>query len=70
MVMGECTQDDRTWKEGRAAFDRILGSALGIWTDLELVSAQSLQASQVLAPYLAREEESEIKLKGRSRRAA
>jgi len=48
----ERTQHDRTWKEGRAAFDRILGSALGIWTDLELVSGQSLQASEVLYPYL------------------
>ena len=66
----ERTQHDRAWKEGRAAFDRILASALGIWTDLELASGQSLQASQVLAPYLAREEEQEFKPKGRCRRAA
>lgn len=66
----ERTQHDRAWKEGRAAFDRILGSALGIWTDLELASGQSLQASQVLAPYLAREEKQDEKPKGRIRRAA
>jgi hypothetical protein len=48
----ERTQHERAWKEARAAFDRILGSALGIWTDLEIASGQSLQASEVLQPYL------------------
>jgi hypothetical protein len=48
----ERTQHERAWKEARAAFDRILGSALGIWTGLEIASGQSLQASEVLQPYL------------------
>ena len=48
----ERTQHERAWKEARAAFDRILASALGIWTDLEIASGQSLQASEVLQPYL------------------
>ena len=48
----ERTQHDRSWKESKAFFERILGSALGIWTDLEIASGQSLQASEVIQPYL------------------
>jgi hypothetical protein len=48
----ERTQHERAWKEARTAFDHILASALGIWTDLEIASGQSLQASEVLQPYL------------------
>lgn len=48
----ERTQHERSWKEAKVSFERILSSALGIWTDLEIASGQSLQASEVVEPYL------------------
>lgn len=48
----ERTQHERFWKEAKASLERILTSTLGIWTDLEIASGQSLQASEVVLPYL------------------
>lgn len=48
----ERTQHERSWKEAKASLERILTSTLGIWTDLEIASGQSLQASEVVQPYL------------------
>jgi len=51
----ERTQHDRAWKEARAAFERMLTSALGIWSDLELASGLSLSPGEVVQPYLSPE---------------
>lgn len=63
----ERTQHERSWKEARAAFERILASALGIWTDMEIASGQSLAPSEVMRPYL--EPEPAPKEKRRSKAA-
>jgi len=64
----ERTQHERAWKEGHAAFERILSAAIGIWTDLEIHSGQGLSPSKVLMPYLNAEEAEPI-LKRRKRAA-
>jgi hypothetical protein len=64
----ERTQHERAWKEGHAAFERILSAAIGIWTDLEIHSGQGLSPSEVMKPYL-KAEEPEPKPKRRSKAA-
>ncbi len=64
----ERTQHERAWKEGHAAFERILSAAIGIWTDLEIHSGQGLSPSEVMKPYL-KAEELEPKPKRRSKAA-
>ncbi len=63
----ERTQHERTWKEGHAAFERILSAAIGIWTDLEIHSGQGLSPSEVMRPYLQPEDEApKTKRRGRA----
>jgi hypothetical protein len=64
----ERTQHERAWKEGHAAFERILSAAIGIWTDLEIHSGQGLSPSEVMKPYL-KAEEAEPKPKRRPKAA-
>jgi hypothetical protein len=63
----ERTQHERAWKEGHAAFERILSAAIGIWTDLEIYSGQGLSPSEVMRPYLQAEEAApRLKRRGRA----
>ena len=64
----ERTQHERAWKEGHAAFERILSATIGIWTDLEIHSGQGLSPSEVMKPYL-KAEEAEPRPKRRSKAA-
>lgn len=66
----ERAQHERTWTQTREAHDKILASAVAIWTALELHSGSCLQPSEVLKPYLtATEVDEDTKPRKRSKAA-
>lgn len=60
-VLKERTQHERAWTQAKDAHDRILASAIAVWTALELHSGNSLQASEVLKPFLTLQEQAAMK---------